>query len=224
MHLSLRGCASAASQTSWGVFVSSPPQSRKLDRKPCTVMPGCVSRSVIHMATSWRERHSMLPLGAFMRLAGMASQVEFIERGPFRLARAHRHQNGEFEGGRGDTLLGSQPSNEGRDIFVGQGGVMLGGKRSRMAWAGFRQGGRAAGLSPISQSSSLRGRQDALETAANTACRLRLGRPNRLDHLENEVGSHVSHGHVAENGIRVGGQGIAPLLPVRGVLPPPHSI
>jgi len=103
------------------------------------------------MATARRQRHSapsrrLHALGRNGPHLGV--QVEFIERGPFRLARAHRHQNNEFEGERGDALLGSQPSHEGRDIFVGQGGVMLGGKRSRMAWAGFRQGGALPGCRP----------------------------------------------------------------------------
>ena len=65
-------------------------------------------------------------LHAFSRNAPyLGGQVEFVKLGAYRLVRAHRRQNGEFEGERGDTFLGSQPNHESRDVLVGQGGVML---------------------------------------------------------------------------------------------------
>ena len=71
----------------------------------------------------------------------------------------------------------------------------------------------------ISQAPNLRGRQDAFDATTHAACRLRRGRPDRFDYLQHEVGIDVSHGHVAEDGIGVGGEGIAPLLFVLAVLP-----
>lgn len=40
-----------------------------------------------------------------------------------------------------------------------------------------------------------------------------------LQHLQHELGIDISHGHVAEDRICVGGQSVAPLLLVLGVLP-----
>ena len=40
-----------------------------------------------------------------------------------------------------------------------------------------------------------------------------------LQHLQHELGIDISHGHIAEDRICVGGQSVAPLLLVLGILP-----
>ena len=69
------------------------------------------------------------------------------------------------------------------------------------------------------QSPGLGRRQHAFDPAPHPARRLRLGGPERLDHFQHESRVDVGHGDVAQDGVGVDGERIAPLLPVFGVLP-----
>jgi hypothetical protein len=62
-------------------------------------------------------------------------------------------------------------------------------------------------------------REHALDSAAHSTCRLCLCLPDRLDHLEYQSCINVSHGNVADDGIGIVFEGIAPLLAMLGVLP-----
>jgi len=73
------------------------------------VEPGC-DQFLDDGDATWRQRHPMflLRLQALGRNGPhLGGQVEFVERGPDRLARAHCRQYGELEGERADTFLGS---------------------------------------------------------------------------------------------------------------------
>jgi hypothetical protein len=60
--------------------------------------------------------------------------------------------------------------------------------------------------------------QHALDTSADPAGSLGLGSPDRLEDGKEIVDAYLIHGRGPDRG-SVGGQGIAPLLPVLGVAP-----
>jgi hypothetical protein len=162
------------------------------------------------------ERHLMLLLGlhAFRRNAPqLGVEIEFIERGPDGLARARRRQDREFEGTRRNAVFISQPSHEGREDFVGQGGMILDLAQLRSLREDFAEVAAPecrvfAGSPPPNLGES----EHALDAPAHPACRLRLRLPDRLNHLENKSCINVGDGHVADDGIGIGGQRVAPTV------------
>ena len=74
LHRAWTVCANAASATSPGVLVASATQSRKLDRKPCTVTPASMSRSTFSNVMSERGFPLRMP-GKTRSLSAWRSRI-----------------------------------------------------------------------------------------------------------------------------------------------------
>ena len=98
-----------------------------------------------------------------------------------------------------------------------------GGERHAVAWralaASCRDGLSTALGSRRCDSPCRRPIQHALDPAAHPARRLRLGLPDGLDRLHHQANVDRRDGQAAEHRESVGGERVAPLLPVLGVAP-----
>ena len=130
-----------------------------------------------------------------------------------------RAQDGQLQRASAEAVAAAQLGHEGRDLLIGQGGVML-------DPADLRGRGQhlvempapARGILAVAQAAALGPGQHPLDPAAQARCRLGAGGPQRGEHAQHEVGVDVLHRQVC-NGAAILRERHPPLLAVLVVLP-----
>ena len=121
---------------------------------------------------------------------------------------------GKFERAGRDALLLAQARQEGRQLGIGQGGMVLdfahlGARRQQFV----EVPAPARRVFAVAIAAHLGQIQNAFEAPAQAACRFGLRRPDRFQHLEHKAGVHRLHRQRADDRIGIGGKRRRPLAP-----------
>ena len=138
--------------------------------------------------------------------------------GSVSLLRAQCGEDGQLQGARLDTFHHSQASQECRHLLLRHRGVMLGGGDLGSSGHG-KIAAPHCGVFASSQIAHFGGRHHALDAPAHPGPRLRLGVPDRPQHLEHKLSVDIGHRHVADDGMGKALERVPPLLRVLGVAP-----